>query len=290
MSSRIQVTPEQLEKVSSQFGQAYQQSNQMVLRLQQSIQQIESQWEGMTRERFYAEYVEAKSRMSAFVASLHNVQMELQQIADKFRSTDASADNSAATMQASMLAGGSAAAGGTVLAASKAKDDSQNIKVQLNPEGSVRGFTGKNLQEKLMNGVEASGTLDHNANKYLYGDVLTGSASASGKSGLSAEGSIVKSGFTSSYAEGSVSLANASVEASVKDGNVSVGAEATLVKYDGGISIPLPWTDKELKIGGSASLGTVGASAEIGKDGLKFHLPLGPGASLVGVGGSISVE
>ncbi|VTR30960.1 Uncharacterized protein conserved in bacteria [Actinobacillus pleuropneumoniae] len=82
----------------------------------------------------------------------------------------------------------------------------------------------------------------------------------------------------------------AEVEAAVKDGTLSVGAEATLNKYEGGVNIPLPWTDKELHIGGSASLGVLGASAEVGKSGLKFHIPLGPGASLVGVGGAITVK
>ncbi|WP_052675801.1 hypothetical protein [Paenibacillus sp. IHBB 10380] len=60
--------------------------------------------------------------------------------------------------------------------------------------------------------------------------------------------------------------------ASVKDWNLKVGAKASLNKYEGGIDIPLPFTDKDLNVGGSASLGVVGASAEVGKDGLKFHV------------------
>lgn len=144
--------------------------------------------------------------------------------------------------------------------------------------------------DKAVKGAKAEGSLANIEAKGLYGRAITGSASANMLEGAQASGTVVEAGYENDYVQGSVSLVKGELEASVKDGTVSVGAEATLTKYEGGFKIPIPWTDKELHIGGSASLGTVGASAEVGKNGLKFHIPLGPGASLVGVGGSISVK
>ncbi|MGH1160253.1 WXG100 family type VII secretion target [Bacillus mycoides] len=70
----------------------------------------------------------------------------------------------------------------------------------------------------------------------------------------------------------------------------NVGAEATLVKYESAIKIPLPFSDKKLQIGGSASLGTVGGSLEAGKSGVKFHVPVGPGVGLWGFGGEFAIK
>lgn len=70
----------------------------------------------------------------------------------------------------------------------------------------------------------------------------------------------------------------------------NVGAEATLVKYGIAIKIPLPFSDKKLQIGGSASLGTVGGSLEAGKSGVKFHVPFGPGVGLWGFGGEFAIK
>ncbi|MBJ3792341.1 hypothetical protein I8J38_27920, partial [Bacillus sp. OA1] len=56
--------------------------------------------------------------------------------------------------------------------------------------------------------------------------------------------------------------------------------EATLVKYESVIKIPIPFMDKKLQTGGSASLGTLGGSFEAGKSGFKFHAPFGPDVGL----------
>ncbi|PEY81949.1 DUF4176 domain-containing protein [Bacillus thuringiensis] len=64
----------------------------------------------------------------------------------------------------------------------------------------------------------------------------------------------------------------------------------TLVKYESAIKIPIPFMDKKLQIGGSASLGTLGGSFEAGKSGFKFHAPFGPGVGLWGFGLEVSVK
>ncbi|PEK53278.1 hypothetical protein COF80_06730 [Bacillus toyonensis] len=91
-------------------------------------------------------------------------------------------------------------------------------------------------------------------------------------------------------AEAKVALANAELGAHVEKGNLHIGAEATLVKYESAIKIPIPFMDKKLQIGGSASLGTLGGSFEAGKSGFKFHAPFGPGVGLWGFGLEVSVK
>ncbi|KKO53415.1 WXG100 family type VII secretion target [Paenibacillus sp. DMB20] len=290
MSNRILVTPEQLEQISAQFSQSGQQGGDIVQRLQGSIMQMEGQWEGITRERFYGEYQQARITMNKFVECLHNVSTELKQIAVKFRSTDGS--SSGTGIGGVPMAG---AAGGVGVMAGVGG-------AGLMTAGAVAGIAGsggagagsagngKGLMDKMIDGVKAEGSVIEEKEGGWCGKAITGSAKANIVEGVSAEGAVVEAGYENDHVKGSVSLAKAEVEASVKDGTLSVGAEATLNKYEGGVKIPLPFTDKELNIGGSASLGVVGASAEVGKKGLKFHIPLGPGASLVGVGGNITVE
>lgn len=281
MSNRILVTPEQLNQVSTQFSQSGQQSSDIVQRLQQLIQQMEGQWEGITRERFYGEYQQARITMNKFVECLHTVSTELNQISVKFRTTDES--NSGPVAGAAMSGGIAAAGAGVGMMAAGAGSAAVG-------GGAAKASSDKSLVDKMIDGVEVSGSVIEHEENGFYAKAISGEAGAGLTSGAHAEGTIVEAGYSNDYVEGSVSVGKAEVEASIKDGTLSVGAEATLNKYEGGFKIPLPFTDKELNIGGSASLGVVGASAEVGKTGLKFHIPLGPGASLVGVGGGVTIE
>lgn len=281
MSNRILVTPEQLEQVSAQFAQSGQLSGDMVQRLQRSIHEMEGQWEGMTRERFYGDYQHARTTMLKFVECLQTISTELKQISVKFRSTDEMVNGAAAggaVAGAGIMAGAATGAGIAAAAGAASKTSGAAAKSSSNP------------LDAALKGVEVEGSVIKHEENGLYAKAITGSAGASLSEGAHASGAVVEAGYANDHVEGSVSLVKAEVEAAVKDGTLSVGAEATLNKYEGGVNIPLPWTDKELHIGGSASLGVLGASAEVGKSGLKFHIPLGPGASLVGVGGAITVK
>ncbi|MFB4326841.1 WXG100 family type VII secretion target [Priestia sp. BR_2] len=281
MSNRILVTPEQLEQVSAQFAQSGQLSGDMVQRLQRSIHEMEGQWEGMTRERFYGDYQHARTTMLKFVECLQTISTELKQISVKFRSTDEMVNGAAAggaVAGAGIMAGAATGAGIAAAAGAASKTSGVAAKSSSNP------------LDAALKGVEVEGSVIKHEENGLYAKAITGSAGASLSEGAHASGAVVEAGYANDHVEGSVSLVKAEVEAAVKDGTLSVGAEATLNKYEGGVNIPLPWTDKELHIGGSASLGVLGASAEVGKSGLKFHIPLGPGASLVGVGGAITVK
>ncbi|GIO96551.1 hypothetical protein J14TS5_16370 [Paenibacillus lautus] len=282
MSNRILVTPEQLEQVSTQFAQSGQLSSNLVERLQRSIHEMEGQWEGMTRERFYGDYQQARATMVKFVECLQSISTELKQISVKFRSTDEMVHGAAAggaVAGAGVLAGAASIAGiATAAAGSATKASGVSSKSSTNP------------LDAALKGVNVEGSVIKHEENGLFAKAITGSAGASLTEGAHVSGAVVEAGYANDHVEGSVSLVKAEVEAAVKDGTLSIGAEATLNKYEGGVNIPLPWTDKELHIGGSASLGVLGASAEVGKSGLKFHVPLGPGASLVGVGGAITVK
>ncbi|MEX3615935.1 WXG100 family type VII secretion target [Paenibacillus glucanolyticus] len=280
MSNRILVTPEQLEQVSAQFAQSGQLSSDMVERLQQSIHEMEGQWQGMTRERFYGDYQQARSIMIQFVESLHKISTELKQISGKFRTTDEMVNGAAmgGTAAVAGILAGTAAAGAVGSAAYAAKTSNVAVK-DSNP-----------VLDKAIEGFSAEGSAVSNKENGWYANAINGSASASLHEGAQMSGSIVEAGFDTAYANGSVSLMSAELGASVEDGTLSVGAEGTITKYEGGFKVPLPWSDKSLNIGGSASLGVVGGSAEIGESGVRFHIPIGPGISLFGLGGSVSVK
>lgn len=282
MSNRILVTPEQLQQVSSQFAQSGQLSSDMVQQLQRSIHELESQWQGMTRERFYGEYQQARSTMLKFVECLQSISTELNQISVKFRTTDEQVNGAVV---------GGAAAGAAVLAGS-AGGAGNGGNAGTTGAKTLKGSAGdsKTLTDKLIEGYEVDASVVRNEENGLFANAINGKVSANLQEGVEVGGSIVEAGFDNDYTEGSVSLMHAGVEASVKDGTLNLGAEATITKYEGGFKIPLPFTDKSLNIGGSASLGVVGGSAEVGKNGLSFHIPLGPGISLFGLGGSVTVK
>jgi len=287
MSNRILVTPEQLEQVSSQFAQSGQLSSDMVQQLQRSIHELESQWQGMTRERFYGEYQQARSTMLKFVDCLQSISTELNQISVKFRTTDEQVNGAVL---------GGAAAGAAVLAGSAgsgiAGSAGNGGHAAATGAKTLKGSAGdsKTLTDKLIEGYEVDASVVRNEENGLFANAINGKVSANLQEGVEVGGSIVEAGFDNDYTEGSVSLMHAGVEVSVKDGTLNLGAEATITKYEGGFKIPLPFTDKSLNIGGSASLGVVGGSAEVGKNGLSFHIPLGPGISLFGLGGSVTVK
>ncbi|MCM3340096.1 MULTISPECIES: WXG100 family type VII secretion target [unclassified Paenibacillus] len=88
MAGRILVTPEQIDQVANQFRQSGDQSQQIVSTLTQSIQGMEGQWEGMTKQRFFQEFQEANKQMQSFVQTLNTISEELKAIAQKFRTVD----------------------------------------------------------------------------------------------------------------------------------------------------------------------------------------------------------
>ncbi|KXY39325.1 hypothetical protein CN491_15400 [Bacillus cereus] len=85
-------------------------------------------------------------------------------------------------------------------------------------------------------------------------------------------------------------MANAEVAAKIDKNGFELGAEASLAKYEAGIDIPIPFTDHDLHLGGSASLGQAGGSLKVSSSGFKVNFPWGPGASPVGTGVEVEIK
>jgi len=86
--ARIKVTPEQVRQVASQFRQSSQQSQEMVNRLQNTLNALQPDWEGMTQQRFYNEYQQWRTSMTQFVQLLDSIGRQLDDIATRFATVD----------------------------------------------------------------------------------------------------------------------------------------------------------------------------------------------------------
>lgn len=84
----IKVTPEQLISVSKQFTTAQNQVFQMNNILKQRLFEIERQWDGSTKERFYVDFIVAQRVMDDFVSLSLSIAKELEGHAEKFRLAD----------------------------------------------------------------------------------------------------------------------------------------------------------------------------------------------------------
>jgi WXG100 family type VII secretion target len=88
MMARILVTPEQVHDVANQFNNASQESEQMVQRLEGTMNNLSPNWDGMTAQRFYGDYENWRNNMRQFVQLLAQVSQELHSIADRFAAAD----------------------------------------------------------------------------------------------------------------------------------------------------------------------------------------------------------
>ncbi|SHN80669.1 WXG100 family type VII secretion target [Paenibacillus sp. ov031] len=84
----IKVTPEQLLSVSRQFEAAQSQVFQMNSILKQHLFEIERQWDGSTKEKFYYDFTVAQKVMDNFVSLSLSIAEELQRYSEKFRLAD----------------------------------------------------------------------------------------------------------------------------------------------------------------------------------------------------------
>ncbi|MDT0126069.1 WXG100 family type VII secretion target [Paenibacillus sp. RRE4] len=84
----IKVTPEQLLSVSKQFATAQSQIAQMNYVLKQQLFEIERQWNGSTKERFYADFIAAQRVMDNFSSLSLSIAKTLEGHAEKFRLAD----------------------------------------------------------------------------------------------------------------------------------------------------------------------------------------------------------
>lgn len=88
MSGRITVSPEQIEEMARQFLEGGEQSRQILAGLVRMVQNMEQDWEGLAKQRFFYEFQEADKQMQALVHLLESIGQELAAMSHKFRAID----------------------------------------------------------------------------------------------------------------------------------------------------------------------------------------------------------
>lgn len=86
--ARIRITPEQVRNVAQQFHSASQESQGIVDRLNGAMGQIEPEWEGITKQRFWGEYEQWRGSMNQFTRLLDSIGGQLDAIASRFAAAD----------------------------------------------------------------------------------------------------------------------------------------------------------------------------------------------------------
>jgi WXG100 family type VII secretion target len=88
MTDRITITPQEVRSVADQFNNASQESEQMVSRLESTINNLSATWEGMAKQRFYGDYENWRSTMRTYVQLLAQISQELRAIAQRIEDAD----------------------------------------------------------------------------------------------------------------------------------------------------------------------------------------------------------
>jgi WXG100 family type VII secretion target len=86
--TKIQVSPEQLDSVASEFADAHGTLYNQMNGLDRIMNNLHSQWDGMERNRFYNDYRTAKYTLSSALSKIQSIEIELKSIASKFRNAD----------------------------------------------------------------------------------------------------------------------------------------------------------------------------------------------------------
>ncbi|MDQ0087471.1 WXG100 family type VII secretion target [Paenibacillus anaericanus] len=86
--SRILITPEEMDRISTQFKTGATQSQEISTKLNSAIQAMQGQWDGMTQQRFFQRYETDKKNMQTYIQMLNEVSDELKTISDRFRAAD----------------------------------------------------------------------------------------------------------------------------------------------------------------------------------------------------------
>lgn len=266
--AEIKITPEELKNRAKTVRYAQMEATDRHNKILNELFSLQTRWIGASSLAFYNDLPTLTKAYESFNSHLKNIEEELMRIAVKFET----ADNNGTNMISS-VAGISAVGGNTN------KVDLQSITDLLSTK-SKDGY--------LYN--EQSGPLYAKAigGEVKAGAIIGGSASYNTVK-VGAEGSLDVNG-RKLKGEASLSMANAEVSAKIDKNGFEIGAEASLAKYEGGIDIPIPFTDHDLHIGGSASLGQVGGTVKVSSRGFKVNLPWGPGASPVGTGVEIEIK
>ncbi|GAB6989198.1 WXG100 family type VII secretion target [Paenibacillus pini] len=90
MSQRIKIEPDQLQQIGTRFLNCSEQNLTMAQELKSLIDGMGGEWEGNSKERFYASYQDAHQQLQSVSTLLKDVGDELTAIAERFRAADTS--------------------------------------------------------------------------------------------------------------------------------------------------------------------------------------------------------
>ena len=85
---KILITPEYVRKLSGDFRAAANENLARINSLNTQMEDLRAQWEGASREKFYADFEKAKATMNAYSPLLEGIGTELSQIGQRFAEAD----------------------------------------------------------------------------------------------------------------------------------------------------------------------------------------------------------
>lgn len=280
--AEIKITPEELKNRAKTFRYAQMEATDRHNKILNELFSLQARWIGASSLAFYNDLPTLIKAYESFNSHLKNIEEDLMRIAVKFETTDNNGINMISGSTGLGAAGLSAAGLGAGLGAATGITNKVNLQ-------SITDVLSTKSNEKYLYNHESGP---------LYAKAIGGELKAGAIAGGSASYNTVKVGIEGGVdvngrklkGEASLSMANAEVSAKIDKNGFEVGAEASLAKYEAGIDIPIPFTDHDLHIGGSASLGQAGGTLKVSSSGFKVNFPWGPGASPVGTGVEIEIK
>ena len=85
---RIKIDPQQVRSVASTFKQKSVESQTMISQLENQINSMQPEWEGMSSQKFYADFQQWRTSMKQFTKLLDDIGLQLEQIATRLASAD----------------------------------------------------------------------------------------------------------------------------------------------------------------------------------------------------------
>ena len=86
--TKIVVSPERLESVARTFDGKKSETENVVSTLRSTMDGLDSEWDGVAQNKFYAEWNEMIPKMDQFTNLLGEIASELRRIAQVFREAD----------------------------------------------------------------------------------------------------------------------------------------------------------------------------------------------------------
>ncbi|PFK36977.1 type VII secretion protein [Bacillus cereus] len=279
----IKVTPEELRNRAKNFKYASAEATDRHNRILSELLNLQMRWIGASSLSFYNDLPTLTKAYESFNSHLKNIEEELVRIALKFETTDNNGVN---------MTSGATGLSGTGLSAAGLSAAGLGAGLGINNKVNLQSITD------LLSTKSKEGYLYNERSGPLYAKAIGGELKAGAIIGGSASYNTVKVGIEGSVnidgrdlkGEASLSMANAEVAAKIDKNGFELGAEASIAKYEAGIDIPIPFTDHDLHLGGSASLGQAGGSLKVNSSGFKVNFPWGPGASPVGTGVEVEIK